>query len=50
MIDEKKIYQELWDIINAHIYLNKLGRPHSVNSQLPTELIKYCLKIIQENA
>ena len=48
MIDEKKVYNELWEIINANIVTDKLGRPHWVKQGLPKELIDYILKLLKK--
>ena len=47
-MDEKKVFQDLYLIIDKHILLDKLGRPRYVNPDLKKELIKYCLRIIRE--
>ncbi len=47
-MNEKEIYQTLWEIIDQHTILAKSGRPVFIKPELKGVLIKYCMQVIKE--
>ena len=47
-MDEKKLYLDIWGIINANMTFFQNGMPKKVLPSLSAELVKFILSVIQK--
>jgi len=46
-MDEKKVYQDIWNVINAHTTFTKQGFIKRIDTKLPAELVKYIVSVLK---
>ena len=47
MIDEKKVYQDIWNVINLHTVFNKQGFVKRIDTRLPADLVKFIIAVLK---